>query len=255
LFFHPAHKNLTPLRKINLIFSQTDIDAMERVENSKSSEFVDLVKCAGLDPSHDFRFANLRGIDIRGADLKHFDFCGADLSGALVRITTQLPEPDKMDGAKCDFDIVEDRPEIVEMMQAIEASNPSVRKTLLSKLSVDYDSDRHIDVFVLNQLKKYTNSYEAADLLGFMTPEFLIENEASISKVLSKIINKDTNRRTPRKKVGAVHARDGISRLVKGVADSDMPTASEVCNRYRSGDMTISLLVSELDRVGMRSLF
>lgn len=46
--------------------------------------FVALVTAAGLDPTHDFREADLSGADLRGQDLRAFDFTNARFDGALI---------------------------------------------------------------------------------------------------------------------------------------------------------------------------
>jgi hypothetical protein len=53
-----------------------------REASASASDFATLVALAGLDPSRDFRHANLRGVDFGAADLAGFDFTGADLTGA-----------------------------------------------------------------------------------------------------------------------------------------------------------------------------
>jgi hypothetical protein len=50
-----------------------------------SERFLDLVEVAQLDPATDFRFADLRGVQIGDADLRGFDFTSSDLSDADLR--------------------------------------------------------------------------------------------------------------------------------------------------------------------------
>jgi len=46
------------------------------------ASFTDLVRIAGLDPSKDFRGANLRKVDFTGCNLTGYDFTGTDMSGS-----------------------------------------------------------------------------------------------------------------------------------------------------------------------------
>lgn len=49
---------------------------------SETDNFVVLCDLAGLDRKHDFRHANLSGVDFNNCDLRGFDFTGADLRGS-----------------------------------------------------------------------------------------------------------------------------------------------------------------------------
>jgi hypothetical protein len=57
-------------------------EAIERILKTDAVEFIELVKIAGLDPSKDFRFTNLSGVNFAGSDLAGFDFTGALIEGA-----------------------------------------------------------------------------------------------------------------------------------------------------------------------------
>ena len=58
--------------------------ALADVARSRSDYFVELVRLGRLDPTCDFRRADLSGADLRGEDLRAFDLTGATLNGALV---------------------------------------------------------------------------------------------------------------------------------------------------------------------------
>lgn len=53
----------------------------EALKETDSANFLELVSIAGLDPSSDFRFSNLRSQDFSNSDLTGFDFTGAFLLG------------------------------------------------------------------------------------------------------------------------------------------------------------------------------
>ena len=55
--------------------------AFERVCET-SGEFTEACVALGLDPTRDFCFSNLQGVDFSGADLRGFDFQGANLRGS-----------------------------------------------------------------------------------------------------------------------------------------------------------------------------
>lgn len=65
-----------------------DVDAkttLHALMDADGVPFTDLVQIAGLDPSADFRHADLSGVDFSGSDLTDYDFTGAVLTGASFR--------------------------------------------------------------------------------------------------------------------------------------------------------------------------
>lgn len=65
-----------------MILTDEQKGVVRALREASASDFATLVALAGLDPSRDFRHANLRGVDFGAADLAGFDFTGADLTGA-----------------------------------------------------------------------------------------------------------------------------------------------------------------------------
>jgi two-component system, cell cycle sensor histidine kinase and response regulator CckA len=71
--------------------------SLSAVFRSTSASFSDLVKAAGLNPSTDFRFADISGVDLANSDVRGFDFTGSNLSetrwfGAIWDRTTILTD-------------------------------------------------------------------------------------------------------------------------------------------------------------------
>lgn len=58
------------------------IARVERIMSAEGQSFTELAKLAGLNPATDFRFKDLRGVDLSDLDLRAFDFAGSDLSYA-----------------------------------------------------------------------------------------------------------------------------------------------------------------------------
>jgi hypothetical protein len=56
-------------------------NAITRVLNAETDNFVELTKLAGLDPERDFQHANISGVDFSGLDLSGFNFTGARMIG------------------------------------------------------------------------------------------------------------------------------------------------------------------------------
>ncbi len=55
------------------------------IVNADTDDFLELVKIAELDPSKDFRFANLSGVNFSDLDLTGFDFTGTCIEGCRFR--------------------------------------------------------------------------------------------------------------------------------------------------------------------------
>ncbi len=54
-------------------------EAMRRVADARTENFVELIELAGLDPKRHLRFCQWSGIDFKGCDLRGYDFSGACL--------------------------------------------------------------------------------------------------------------------------------------------------------------------------------
>jgi hypothetical protein len=78
------------MRPIPLTFSRVDLRTMLAVLDAPTNSFVALVRVAGLEPTQDFRGADLRGVDFGTDDLAGFDFSGADLTNADLSRATGL---------------------------------------------------------------------------------------------------------------------------------------------------------------------
>lgn len=61
--------------------SEEQEQVLAEILNADGADFATLVRVARLDPSEDFRGADLRDVDFGRSDLEGYDFSGADLSG------------------------------------------------------------------------------------------------------------------------------------------------------------------------------
>lgn len=228
------------------IFSRETLEKMESVEKSRSSSFDELIIVSGLDPSSDLRHASLRGVDLRGCDLSCFDLTGCDVDGALISATTKLPPAEKMTDLKGAWIISPDVHSIVELMRAIEISDPSQRNELLRSLIEEYDSDRHIDLFLLNSVRKTRATEFAVDLFECMSPDFVLENSIAIRQEIKRLLLLDEKKAQPRRKVGARDRYSFVSRLIGWLADSDVEVAADAADEYRSGQLTLGRFIDHL---------
>jgi len=60
---------------------------MKALMDAETDNFVELGAMVGLDPSKDYRFSDLRGVDFSNCDLRDFDFTGADLTNSTGTAT------------------------------------------------------------------------------------------------------------------------------------------------------------------------
>src|SRR5688500_12348 len=80
----PAEARYRPRRSNMRNHDEID-EAITRVLEAETTDFTELVKIARLDPTKDFRFANLSNMDFTGADLTGFDFTGSSIKGSSFR--------------------------------------------------------------------------------------------------------------------------------------------------------------------------
>jgi hypothetical protein len=71
---------------------RSQIDRIEGVLNAETDTFSDLVKISGLNPSQDFRMADLSFVDFSGSDLSDFDFEFSDLRNASWKGVVNHPK-------------------------------------------------------------------------------------------------------------------------------------------------------------------
>lgn len=220
-------------------FSAATLSRMLCVERARTSDFLSLVEAAGLDPQNDFRFMNLRGIDIRGCDLRDFDFTGADLRGAIIDEHTLFPELERFEGAHVDFIELESKEPIVEMMRRIESAPIGQRTALLSALIRDYDSQQHVDEFLLRLANKAKSADELIDILPYWSQYGLIDHQMVLLPKLADVLARELQKAEPRKKVGGRSKWSSISSLLTLIEQMPIDVARELATRYRRGEISI----------------
>jgi Leucine-rich repeat (LRR) protein len=78
------------MKSLGLKFTNEELCTIVAVLDASTTSFVTLSTVAGLDPSRDFRGADLRNVDFGADYLAGFDFSGADLTGAKFSHATGL---------------------------------------------------------------------------------------------------------------------------------------------------------------------
>lgn len=68
-----------------MMLGEKEVSTLTALMRSDGASFTDLVAIAGLDPAHDLRGTDLRGVDFAGCDLAGYDFSDAMLVGASFR--------------------------------------------------------------------------------------------------------------------------------------------------------------------------
>lgn len=141
---------------------------------------------------------------------------------------------------------VRDRQSIVELMIAIESSNQVLRGNLLKSLIEDYDSDEHIDIFLVNSVMKSRSSDVSLEFFLCMSPNFVLEHQEIIRREVKRILLNDEKRANPRRKVGAKDKYSFVSRLIEWLADTDIDEAADAAIEYRSGSLSLGRLIDAL---------
>jgi len=221
------------------MFSDEIVEHFRSVAESESSNFLHLVKLAGLDPTKDLRFANLRGVDLRACDLSNFDLTFADLCGAIISPSTKLPARLPV-SAHNNLISADDPIPIHEVMNRIAKSPENSRKKLLSSLSENYSSPRHIDVFCLDLLKKTRTPKYALQYVSAITEKTLHERSPEVINEIIRVLENHALRAAPRKKVGARSEGSEAFDLLEIIADMDAGAISEIAAGHLRSPRTIS---------------
>ncbi|WP_299876112.1 pentapeptide repeat-containing protein [uncultured Sulfitobacter sp.] len=120
------------------------------VFDCNSDRFDILVRIAGLDPSNDLRFSDLRNLNFCGADLRGFDFSGSDLRGCVIDEATLIDETTLLEGTTLQWISERDIP-IVQLMQEVQsAGNSPDRCRALETINIKFGKTDHVISFVVN---------------------------------------------------------------------------------------------------------
>jgi hypothetical protein len=186
------------IRLLEDILSEDVLRAIDAVHSSNFVRFDKLVSLAGLDPSSDFQFSDLRSLDLRGSDLRGFDFTGSDLRYCLISDATMIDDTTILDEAMIDWIDAKALP-IVQKMQEIEvASSQQRRQQLLAELIAEHGRTDHVVTYMI---RAAGNATEVGQFLDFVSQLPRGLNEEQLNMI------QHSGKRLIRKKLGQAKSR------------------------------------------------
>lgn len=204
-------------RLLEDMLNEEEYSAIERVHESPNFRFGKLVEIAGLNPSEDFRHAYLRFVDFRGSDLRGYDFEGADLLFCIKDESTQIDETTSFIDAqiewmdKSEIDIVQ------RMLQAESAQGSNQRRIILSDLVNNYQSDRHVGMYILRSIRESDDIDELVDFSEFFVGDASPEVLRAFSERFIKLAKRRRAQHS-RRKMGPGQISAG--RIVDAISES-----------------------------------
>lgn len=215
--------------RLEEFISQEATSAISRVAQSDDWSFNALVELSALDPSRDFRYTDLRGLDLRFADLRGFDFTGADLRECLKNEETQIDETTTFTGADLDWLHENETPIVDKMFQIENEISPKKRQRLLVELCTQYRSERHTQRYLRN-LVNNTDSVETLfDLLDFFEPKSPLE-KVDVSTTIVKFALKTIKLRGSRSAIP--HSTSNFARFIERIEESSNLFVGECFANY-----------------------
>lgn len=150
--------------------------------------FNELVNIAGLDPSTDFKYCNLRFVDFRRADLRGFDFTGSDLRYSTKDSNTIVDETTVFSETLLEWLEPDEVPIVEVMLEAQAATNSESRRRALRKLIDQPASSSHINKYLVSSVKNSGTLDAAIDfadhLIGDIPPYLEDELRASMASII-----------------------------------------------------------------------
>ncbi|MEM9358775.1 MAG: pentapeptide repeat-containing protein [Pseudomonadota bacterium] len=149
-----------------------------------------MVDLAGLDPSVDLKFSNLRWVDFRNADLRNYNFTGADLRSAIKNNNTVIDESTIFDGADVDWIDEEAVPIVLKMQEVAAAPHSQARRKALSELVADFGQTRHVVLYLMAALEGAKTFEEVLDFAEHLPRSITAGQKAVFAETADKMLAK-----------------------------------------------------------------
>ncbi|MEL7445487.1 MAG: pentapeptide repeat-containing protein [Pseudomonadota bacterium] len=205
--------------------------AIENIIESDDWSFNVLVQLSKLDPKKDFRFLDLSDLDLRGADLRGFDFTGADLRGCIIDETTLIDETTIVQDAKIDWIEGKKIPIVEKMLQISSTPNNSSLHKLLTDLSANYNSPRHIASFLWRLIRNTDSPEKVVILSNYLPSSYADEDSFDVLGELERAINKKIPSRRSRKTLNRSPTM-AITPVIEEMAESSNKDVMSIYLKY-----------------------
>ena len=206
------------------------IETLEKVDNSESSVFSELIEIAGLDPSVDLIGANFSNFDFRGSNLSGYNFSKCEMLNCIKDETTVI-SPQTVFPPEATF-LTERQIQVHERMLAIQSTEGTQRKRLVKQLIEEVGETRHTRAFLISQAKKATSWSELFDYLDFLTDFPTEADELKVKDKLYELIQKSFRQRRSQsssKRGGQIR----LSNIIARMEISANPLAENILEVYQ----------------------
>ncbi len=177
------------------LLNDSEHAAIDRVLCSNENRFHLLAEIAGLDPRSDFKYSDLRRVNLCGADLRGFDFSGSDLRQCIRNDNTIFDDTTVFDGAKLDWIEIDALP-IYEKMQGLQSAFSSKeRMRQLTELIAEFGKTDHVIAYMVNAASQAMSLDEFLDFAVFIPSKNITEEQAKrLSVVAPKLLRRKLSR-------------------------------------------------------------
>lgn len=177
-------------RLLEDMLSEEDLQAIHAVLESNEPRFDKLVALSGLDPSHDFTFSDLRGVNFCGADLRGFNFTGCDLRECVRNANTVIDDSTIMDGAEVGWIELEALPIVVKMQEVETVSNSVDRQRLLNELVGEFGKTTHVITYMVSAACRAKTFEEFLDFAQVLPPSLSSGQSEQLGVASIKLLRK-----------------------------------------------------------------
>ncbi len=199
-------------RLLEDMLTNQELQAIDQVLESNSSRFDQLVDMSGLDPATDFRFADLRWLNLCGADLRGFDFTGSDLRQCARNDNTVIDQTTIFNEAKIDWIELEALPIVTKMQEIESVSASEERQKLLAELTTEFGKTTHVITYMVSAASQSKTVEQFLDFAQFLPPQLPQSQSDRLSDAGLKLLRKKfaQSKSRTRRNTTAILALDDI---------------------------------------------
>lgn len=232
------------MRLLEDFLSDEDITGINQVMASDSPRFDLLVKVSGLDPKNDFKFSDLRWLNLSGADLRGFDFTGSDLRNCVRNGNTRFDGTTILDGAKVEWIELEALPIVVKMQELEAVTSSEKRQQLLNELVTEFGRTTHVVTYMVSAAGKARSLDEFLDFALFIPERPSVGQSTQLRNTGQKLLIKKLkqSRSRTRRNATAIFATDNITKKLQQTTGSlAQRIFSHLADVVNSKEQTVTL--------------
>ena len=205
------------MRLVEDLLKTEELEAIGRISDSDNPRFDRLVKLSGLEPNQDFKYSDLRWLNMCGADLRGFDFTGSDLRHCAMNANTLIDDTTILAGAAIAWIELEALPIVMKMKEVEAASRSDRRMQLLSELVGEFGKSSHVITYMIAAASSATSLDEFIDFTMFIPPELPKGQAERLRHTAEKLLKKklSQNKSRTRRDATSIFALDSVVTRLK----------------------------------------